>query len=104
MALEDVKAFYDKLANDETFYKQLQATNSKTECKKIVKDAGYNFTQQEFEEYTSHLLIANTFNDEIRDINKQELTAVLGGASLFTRSAEPLPPYGHPPYPMDIHH
>ncbi|MCF2152108.1 Nif11-like leader peptide family natural product precursor [Desmonostoc muscorum LEGE 12446] len=96
MALEHVKAFYERLAADEAFYKQLQGTKSKVECSQVVKDAGYDFTEQEFEKYTSQLLRLNT-SDELREMNEKELKAVFGGAYLFTTGAEPLPPYGHSP-------
>jgi predicted ribosomally synthesized peptide with nif11-like leader len=45
MSLENVKAFYERLATDEAFSVQIQALKSKNECRQIVKSAGYDFTQ-----------------------------------------------------------
>ncbi|MEH2092689.1 Nif11-like leader peptide family natural product precursor [Nostoc sp.] len=44
MSIENVKNFYENLANDEAFRNQIQAVNSKEECSQIVKAAGYDFT------------------------------------------------------------
>ena len=49
MALEQVHAFYQKIASDESFRSRIQSVNSKEECSEIVKAAGFDFTPQEFE-------------------------------------------------------
>jgi predicted ribosomally synthesized peptide with nif11-like leader len=54
MALEQVHAFYQKIASDQSFRSQIQSVNSKEECSEIVKTAGFDFTPQEFEEYTGN--------------------------------------------------
>ncbi|MEJ6486769.1 Nif11-like leader peptide family natural product precursor [Nostoc punctiforme UO1] len=79
MSLENVKLFYEKLTNDESFRTQLQNVQSKDECSQTVKAAGYDFTQEEFEEYTGQLLESIPDN-EIHDLDEQELEAVVGGA------------------------
>jgi predicted ribosomally synthesized peptide with nif11-like leader len=81
MSLANVKAFYEKLANDEAFRNQIQNVKNKEECSKIVKTAGYNFTQQEYEEYTAQLLDSDSNDNELKDLNEQELEAVFGGAT-----------------------
>ena len=45
MSLENVKAFYERLATDEVFSSQIQGVKNKDECSQIVKGAGYDFTQ-----------------------------------------------------------
>ncbi|MEO1376827.1 MAG: Nif11-like leader peptide family natural product precursor [Cyanobacteria bacterium J06635_10] len=86
MSLQNVKSFYKRLASDETFRTQLQAVKSKDECSQIVKNAGYDFTSKELEEYTAQLLESKSGNDEITDLdemtdlNEKELDAVFGGA------------------------
>ncbi|MEN9518377.1 MAG: hypothetical protein RLZZ381_965 [Cyanobacteriota bacterium] len=80
MSLANVKAFYHRLADDEAFRSQIQNVQSKEECSRIVKTAGYNFTQQEYEEYTAQLLNSNDTADELKDLSDQELEAVFGGA------------------------
>ncbi len=81
MSLENVKAFYERLATDEVFRSQIQNVKNKNECSQIVKNAGYDFTQQEFEEYTVQLLESGATDGELMDLNEKELEAVFGGAS-----------------------
>lgn len=84
MSLVSVKAFYKKLANDEAFRGQIQGVKSKEECRQIVKAAGYDFTQEEFEEYTAQLLESEAAEGELQDLGEKELEAVVGG---FTANA-----------------
>ena len=112
MSLQNVKDFYERLASDEVLRTQLQAVESKEECSQIVKNAGYDFTQEEFEEYTAQLLESSSNNDEIKDLDEKELEAVFGGAStIFFKDLDIhididkiyLPMYGMPyPWPIDI--
>lgn len=81
MSRENVKAFYQRLASDEVFRTQLQAVKSKAECTKIVREAGYYFTSEEYEEYTANLLESTANDEELQEINEKELEAVFGGAS-----------------------
>lgn len=90
MSLEQVKGFYQKLATDETFRTQIQGVKNKEECSQIVKTAGFTFTQQEFEEYTTQILEADPSESELQDLNDKELEAVFGGLKT-------LPPYVFPP-------
>jgi predicted ribosomally synthesized peptide with nif11-like leader len=98
MAIEQVKAFYERLSSDKDFYVQLESTASKAECKKIVQLAGYSFTDSEFEDYTAQLLNVNKPIDCIDALDEKELEAVLGGVSKFTQGSVQMVPYGHPPY------
>jgi predicted ribosomally synthesized peptide with nif11-like leader len=104
MSLENVKAFYERLATDEVFRSQIQGVKNKDECSQIVKGAGYDFTQQEFEEYTVQLLESSTNNDELMDLNEKELEAVFGGAtaSMIDELGIIQPMYGvvWPPYQL----
>jgi predicted ribosomally synthesized peptide with nif11-like leader len=83
MSLANVKAFYQRLANDEAFRNQIQNVQSKEECSRIVKAAGYDFTPQEYEEYTIQLLESDSTDSELKDLSEQELEAVFGGATSF---------------------
>lgn len=78
MSLENVKAFYERLVSDETFRDRLQSAPSEEDYSQVVFDAGYNFTPEEFEEYTSQLLESESA-DELKDLSKEELEAVFGG-------------------------
>ena len=83
MSLENVKAFYQRLAQDEQFRSELSKVKSKAECSQLVQQAGYNFTQEEFENYTSELLESSEnetqFQDALEELEEEELAAVLGG-------------------------
>ena len=79
MALEQVHAFYQKVASDESFRSRIQSVNSKEECSEIVKGAGFDFTPQEFEEYTARLLESDRPDEEIKDLSEEDLAAVAGG-------------------------
>lgn len=62
------------------FRAQIQSVSSKAECSQLVKSAGYNFTQEEFEEYTARLLESSATEGELRELDEKELEAVFGGA------------------------
>ncbi|MEM8780290.1 MAG: Nif11-like leader peptide family natural product precursor [Cyanobacteria bacterium P01_G01_bin.49] len=81
MSLENVRAFYERLAEDVEFRSELQEVKTKEECSQFVQEAGYDFTQEEFETYTSHLLESSQADGELKDLDKQELEAVFGGVS-----------------------
>lgn len=99
MSLEHVKAFYGKLVNDETFRNQIQGVSSKEECSQIVKAAGYDFTLEEYEEYTAQLLESAAGEGELKDLSEKELAAVFGG---LTGKPQIQPLYGvvWPPYQL----
>lgn len=81
MSLKNVQAFYKRLATDEAFHTQIQGVKNQTKCSQIVKAAGYDFTRQEYEEYTAQLLELETNEGELKELEEKELEAVLGGAS-----------------------
>jgi predicted ribosomally synthesized peptide with nif11-like leader len=90
MSLENVRNFYDRLANDESFRTQMQNVQSKEECSQTVKAAGYDFTQEELEEYTTQLLELSSGDGELRDVDEKELESVIGGISGFFDNGFPL--------------
>lgn len=92
MSLEDVKTFYERLAKDENFRTQIQGVKNQNECSQIVKDAGYDFTTEEYEEFIIQLLESTATDDEIKDLDEKELAIVFGGIGL-------LPMYGLPRLP-----
>jgi predicted ribosomally synthesized peptide with nif11-like leader len=83
MSILNVQAFYIRLENDLTFRSQIEQVKSKDECRKITKAAGYDFTPQEFEEYTAQLLEDHHNNQELQDVSALELEAVVGGISAY---------------------
>ncbi|NEO55518.1 MAG: Nif11-like leader peptide family natural product precursor [Okeania sp. SIO3B5] len=80
MSLENVQAFYERIADDKEFLAELQATETQEEGKKILAEAGYDFTSEELEEYTSQVLESgNTEDSVLEDLNEEQMTAVFGG-------------------------
>ena len=79
MSLENVKSFYEYLEDNEAFRDQIKAAENKEECSQIVKEAGFDFTLEEYEEYTYQLLESANSEDEIQDLGEKELAAVFGG-------------------------
>lgn len=100
MSLENVKAFYKRLASDEVFRAQIQGVNSKAECSQIVKGAGYDFTQEEYEEYTAQLLESSATDGELKELDEKELEAVFGGASSLIDDWRIQPMYGVVRWPV----
>jgi predicted ribosomally synthesized peptide with nif11-like leader len=85
MSFENVRAFYERLANDEAFRAEIQAVESKEAGQEILTNSGYDFTPEEFEEYTANLLETNVSEDGFRDLDEKELDAVFGGVSSLLR-------------------
>ncbi|MGK7941023.1 MAG: Nif11-like leader peptide family natural product precursor [Crocosphaera sp.] len=81
MSLKNVKAFYQRLAQDEEFRSQIKEVKTFEESSQILQQAGYNFTQEEFEDYTSELFETNSDEGELKDLNEKELELVFGGSS-----------------------
>jgi predicted ribosomally synthesized peptide with nif11-like leader len=99
MSLEHVKAFYEQLATDENFRNQIAGVETKEQCSKIVKAAGYDFTQAEYEEYTYQLLESANSEGEIQDLGEKELAAVFGGI-VGAPKVQPLYGVVWPPYQL----
>ncbi|NEO55517.1 MAG: Nif11-like leader peptide family natural product precursor [Okeania sp. SIO3B5] len=84
MSLENVQAFYERIADDKEFLAELQATETQEEGKKILEEAGYDFTSEELEEYTSQVLESSDVEDSVlEDLNEEQMAAVFGGLSKF---------------------
>lgn len=82
MSLEHVKSFCQRLSTDESFRTQINGAKNKLECNQFVKAAGYDFTQEEFEQYTAELLESQLDEKELNsfvELNINHMEAVLGG-------------------------
>ena len=90
MSLENVRSFYEYLEDNEAFRDQIKAAENKEECSQIVKEAGFDFTLEEYEEYTYQLLESTNSEDEIQDLGEKELAAVFGGITGRTSIIRPL--------------
>lgn len=93
MSLENVRAFYERLATNKTFHAQIKSLKTKNECSQVVKNAGYDFSQEKFAEFTAQLLESTVAEDSFRDLNEKELSAVFGRLKSFA-SLQAVPPYG----------
>ena len=69
MSNRNIKLFYDRMSSDQDFNNKIQGIDKK-EFMSIVNAEGYDFTQQEFEDYTAEML---------ESVSEQELEAVVGG-------------------------
>ncbi|VEP18559.1 Nitrogen fixation protein [Hyella patelloides LEGE 07179] len=95
MSQEHVKAFYERLAQDEIFKAQIEKAKTKQECSQIVREAGYIFTQEEFEAFTAQLLDSSAeLNSE--QLGEAELEAAVGGF-LLEKVIDLVQAYGLPP-------
>jgi predicted ribosomally synthesized peptide with nif11-like leader len=97
MSLDQVQAFYVKVASDESFRARLQSVNNKAECSEFVKSEGFDFTPEEFEQYTAQLLEQDRPDKEITNLREEDLVAVAAG---FVRPGGIIRPmYGLPSFP-----
>ena len=79
MSREHVEAFYERMAEDKAFKARIEGVKSKQECSQITKEAGYDFTQEEFEEFTAQLLNSDAAESYSDELTEKMLEAVLGG-------------------------
>ncbi len=68
MSLEDAQAFWTQVKTDEPLRSRLEAAGDNEERLAIARDAGYNFTGEEFTEVRSRMA-------------DDELAGVTGGAA-----------------------
>ncbi len=82
MFLESVIRFYKRLVKDQDFRSQLETAASPEECRKMMQEAGYEFTQEEFETATVQILEENKLrdlDDSFSELSEQELELAVGG-------------------------
>jgi predicted ribosomally synthesized peptide with nif11-like leader len=94
MSLKNVQLFYERLSIDENFSSKIQGAANKEECSRIIKSEEFEFTQQEFEDYTDKILAINAPNQEFQFLNEKDLVAVVGGIGRFIVPPERFPHYG----------
>ena len=82
MFLESVIRFYKRLVKDQDFRSQLETAASPEECRKMMQEAGYDFTQEEFETATAQILEKKglrDLDDSFSELSEQELELAFGG-------------------------
>lgn len=75
--LEKVKEFLVRLVKDTAFVTQLQ-TNSIDQVQTLLQQAGYTFTNEEFETASLQLLDLKE-RDEFHELTEEELVGAVGG-------------------------
>ncbi|MGK7892993.1 MAG: Nif11-like leader peptide family natural product precursor [Xenococcus sp. (in: cyanobacteria)] len=100
MILESVIRFYKSLIKDENFRSQLKNASNPEEYRKIMQEAGYDFTQEELETATAQILD----KDGLSELSEEDLELVFGGNGyppiIGPELPGPVPLYGVVP-PLD---
>jgi predicted ribosomally synthesized peptide with nif11-like leader len=97
MSLKNVKLYYERLLVDEAFKQKIQNAGSKEKCSLLVKAAGYDFTQQELEEYTAQAIKIHSSEQGMQSLSERELETVAGGMLKFISLPPMVQEYGLPP-------
>lgn len=82
MSVESAKEFLLRLGTDETFREQIANAPSVEDSKRIAQEAGYNFTDEDYQVATSQILESASTENELSD---EQLESVAGGALNFGR-------------------
>ena len=101
MFLENVISFYKRLVKDKDFRTQLESTANPSEYRKMMREAGYDFTQEEFETATVQILEKNglrDLDDGLTDLSEEDLELAFGGISRFWDWRSKWPPIIQPHY------
>ena len=94
MFLENVIGFYKRLVKDKDFRSQLESASNSSECRKMMREAGYEFTQEEFETATVQILEKKglrDLDDGLTDLSEEDLELAFGGISRFWDRKWPIP-------------
>jgi predicted ribosomally synthesized peptide with nif11-like leader len=75
MTIETAKAFYQRMSEDNTFRKPFEEASTKEERQQLIKDAGYDFTADEWQEAVAEIQATDS-NEELQE---EELEAIAGG-------------------------
>ncbi|NJS12087.1 MAG: Nif11-like leader peptide family natural product precursor [Microcoleus sp. CSU_2_2] len=76
MSIENARAFYERVATDETFREQIRNVANDEQGQNIIRGAGYDFTAEDWNTVTEQL----SQSDE-SELSDAELKAVAGGCS-----------------------
>jgi predicted ribosomally synthesized peptide with nif11-like leader len=79
MSIESAKAFYQRITEDNDFRTPFEEASSKEERQQLIKDAGYDFTADEWQEAVAEIQ-ATDFKEELKE---EELEAISGGWTIY---------------------
>ena len=95
MSIKSAKAFYQRMTEDASFSAPFEADMTYEERQKLIKDSGYDFTAEEWNNAISEIQVTRS-NEELKE---EELEAIAGGTPLvnFLPIKIPIMPmYGGP--------
>jgi predicted ribosomally synthesized peptide with nif11-like leader len=75
MSVESAKAFYQRIIEDDAFRSPFETASTKEEKQQIIKDAGYEFTADEWQTAMNDIGIAKS----TEELSEAELEAIAGG-------------------------
>jgi predicted ribosomally synthesized peptide with nif11-like leader len=75
MSIENAKAFYQRMTEDSEFRTPFEEASAKDERQQLIKDAGYDFTAEEWQDAVAEIQAADS-NEELQE---EELEAIAGG-------------------------
>jgi predicted ribosomally synthesized peptide with nif11-like leader len=75
MTIENAKAFYQRMSEDSDFRTPFEEAFSKEERQQLIKDAGYDFTTDEWQAAVAEIQAA----DSDEELKEEELEAIAGG-------------------------
>ncbi len=92
MSIESAKTFYQRVTTDEAFRTQIESYPTE-ERATVLREAGYDFTQEEWEAASAEILQTTSSEGEL---NEAQLEAIAGGVKAIALYG--LPAYGLFPY------
>ena len=77
MSIASAKDFYQRMSEDDAFRTPFEALSTKEERQQLIKDAGYDFTADEWQQ--AMIEIQDTNSDE--ELSEEALEAIAGGVA-----------------------
>jgi predicted ribosomally synthesized peptide with nif11-like leader len=77
MSIESAKDFYQRMTEDSNFRTPFESASTKEERQQLIRDAGYDFTTEEWQEAITEIQTADS-NEELQE---EDLEAIAGGKS-----------------------
>jgi predicted ribosomally synthesized peptide with nif11-like leader len=75
MSIENARAFYQRMTEDNNFRSPFETASTKEEKQQLIKNAGYEFTVDEWQAAMKELEVAN----DTEELSEADLEAIAGG-------------------------
>ncbi|MEM7592900.1 MAG: Nif11-like leader peptide family natural product precursor [Cyanobacteria bacterium P01_A01_bin.83] len=95
MSKESAKACFIKLQTDKDFENQLKQAQTRAEREEIIKNAGFDFTDEEWDAFAQESRDALN-SEEAQELSEEDLENVAGGGILLDRGI--MAAYGMSPF------